>query len=179
MREPGSLTHPQGTPVEGEVVQLAGEEEGSCQSRQFRSKDLASEQLPNKGAAESFANTAFAACKAKGYGNAVPQKNLFWFVFLRQSRKNTNQKSPLLRASVQKKSAAPKQPNIAPLQIFPEHAILTHQMRGSSSVGRATPCQGVGRGFESRLPLHLNDVHGVCCLSSFFPLVFFNHMLCA
>ena len=27
---------------------------------------------------------------------------------------------------------------------------------GSSSVGRARPCQGRGRGFESRLPLRLN-----------------------
>ncbi len=26
---------------------------------------------------------------------------------------------------------------------------------GSGSVGRASPCQGEGRGFESRLPLHL------------------------
>ena len=25
---------------------------------------------------------------------------------------------------------------------------------GSGSVGRASPCQGEGRGFESRLPLH-------------------------
>ena len=28
--------------------------------------------------------------------------------------------------------------------------------RGSGSVGRAQPCQGWGRGFESRLPLHTN-----------------------
>jgi hypothetical protein len=29
-------------------------------------------------------------------------------------------------------------------------------LRGSSSVGRARPCQGRGRGFKSRLPLHIN-----------------------
>ena len=30
---------------------------------------------------------------------------------------------------------------------------------GSSSVGRASPCQGEGRGFESRLPLHSQSSH--------------------
>ena len=30
----------------------------------------------------------------------------------------------------------------------------TEKLCGSGSVGRAPPCQGEGRGFESRLPLH-------------------------
>jgi hypothetical protein len=30
------------------------------------------------------------------------------------------------------------------------------QAGGSGSVGRASPCQGEGRGFESRLPLHFH-----------------------
>src|SRR5664280_2828693 len=30
----------------------------------------------------------------------------------------------------------------------------TRSSSGSGSVGRASPCQGEGRGFESRLPLH-------------------------
>jgi hypothetical protein len=30
--------------------------------------------------------------------------------------------------------------------------------RGSGSAGRASPCQGEGRGFESRLPLHETDL---------------------
>jgi hypothetical protein len=30
---------------------------------------------------------------------------------------------------------------------------------GSSSVGRAQPCQGWGRGFESRLPLSAKKIH--------------------
>ncbi len=32
------------------------------------------------------------------------------------------------------------------------------EIRGSSSVGRARPCQGRGRGFESRLSLERNDL---------------------
>ena len=31
--------------------------------------------------------------------------------------------------------------------------VLTRQTGGNSSVGRAQPCQGWGRGFESRFPL--------------------------
>src|SRR5829696_9938067 len=31
---------------------------------------------------------------------------------------------------------------------------------GSGSVGRASPCQGEGRGFESRLPLHFLPING-------------------
>ncbi len=30
-------------------------------------------------------------------------------------------------------------------------------IRGNSSVGRALPCQGKGRGSESRFPLHMNS----------------------
>src|SRR5688500_19833120 len=33
---------------------------------------------------------------------------------------------------------------------------LGEQAGGSGSVGRASPCQGEGRGFESRLPLHFH-----------------------
>ena len=33
--------------------------------------------------------------------------------------------------------------------------------RGNSSVGRAQPCQGWGRGFESRFPLERNDGRGL------------------
>ena len=32
------------------------------------------------------------------------------------------------------------------------------RISGSSSVGRASPFQGEGRGFESRLPLHLSAI---------------------
>ena len=32
------------------------------------------------------------------------------------------------------------------------------EVRGSSSVGRAIPCQGIGREFESRLPLQSDRV---------------------
>ena len=35
--------------------------------------------------------------------------------------------------------------------------ILVSLERGSSSVDRAMPCQGIGRGFESRLPLHFTS----------------------
>jgi hypothetical protein len=35
---------------------------------------------------------------------------------------------------------------------------LGAQAGGSGSVGRASPCQGEGRGFESRLPLHFPDL---------------------
>ncbi len=32
-----------------------------------------------------------------------------------------------------------------------------HQLCGNSSVGRAQPCQGWGREFESRFPLQIQD----------------------
>jgi hypothetical protein len=34
-------------------------------------------------------------------------------------------------------------------------AILARSLRGNSSVGRARPCQGRGREFESRFPLQI------------------------
>lgn len=37
-----------------------------------------------------------------------------------------------------------------------EYAIILSTQCGSGSVGRAKPCQGLGREFESRLPLQLN-----------------------
>ena len=41
-----------------------------------------------------------------------------------------------------------------------------HSQRGNSSVGRARPCQGRGREFKSRFPLHKDDSKGhpfFCC----------------
>ena len=35
-----------------------------------------------------------------------------------------------------------------------------HSQRGNSSVGRARPCQGRGREFKSRFPLHKDDSKG-------------------
>ena len=35
-----------------------------------------------------------------------------------------------------------------------------HSQRGNSSVGRARPCQGRGREFKSRFPLHKDDSQG-------------------
>src|SRR5674536_307586 len=35
----------------------------------------------------------------------------------------------------------------------------TRSSSGSGSVGRASPCQGEGRGFESRLPLHSSSAY--------------------
>ena len=32
--------------------------------------------------------------------------------------------------------------------------IMLASLRGNSSAGRAIPCQGIGREFESRFPLH-------------------------
>ena len=42
-----------------------------------------------------------------------------------------------------------------------------HSQRGNSSVGRARPCQGRGREFKSRFPLHKDDSKGhpfFCCM---------------
>lgn len=39
--------------------------------------------------------------------------------------------------------------------------IIGHPICGSSSVDRASPCQGEGRGFEPRLPLHFASVEMV------------------
>ena len=36
--------------------------------------------------------------------------------------------------------------------------MLGCELCGSGSVGRASPCQGEGRGFESRLPLQVSPV---------------------
>ena len=41
---------------------------------------------------------------------------------------------------------------------------------GSSSVGRARPCQGRGRGFESRLPL--KEFQAIIGLEFFLPVTF-------
>ena len=38
-----------------------------------------------------------------------------------------------------------------------ENAEFCETKRGNSSVGRAQPCQGWGREFESRLPLYRNE----------------------
>jgi hypothetical protein len=51
--------------------------------------------------------------------------------------------------------SSPSSPTTTPARFakISKCAIITH-VCGSGSVGRATPCQGVGRGFEPRLPLH-------------------------
>ena len=43
---------------------------------------------------------------------------------------------------------------------FTNHAckLLIPKERGNSSAGRAQPCQGWGRGFESRFPLQINNL---------------------
>ncbi len=43
---------------------------------------------------------------------------------------------------------------------------------GSSSAGRASPCQGEGRGFESRLPLKITPDAGVNTIGIFFVATF-------
>ena len=43
--------------------------------------------------------------------------------------------------------------------------------RGNSSVGRALPCQGKGRGFESRFPLHFLFIY------SYFPRPYTDHTI--
>jgi len=40
-------------------------------------------------------------------------------------------------------------------------------LRGNSSVGRARPCQGRGREFESRFPLHFRDALQAGCQSGY------------
>ena len=39
-----------------------------------------------------------------------------------------------------------------------EERFKTRLQSGNSSVGRAPPCQGGSREFESRFPLHFNDL---------------------
>jgi hypothetical protein len=46
---------------------------------------------------------------------------------------------------------------------------VLYHLCGSSSAGRARPCQGRGREFESRLPLLENTKH---CLVFFLPCIF-------
>src|SRR3970040_766140 len=47
----------------------------------------------------------------------------------------------------------------------------TAAARGNSSVGRAQPCQGWGRGFESRFPLQ-HSSQGVVALAATAPILF-------
>ena len=41
-----------------------------------------------------------------------------------------------------------------PVQVWPRAPFKITQICGNSSVGRARPCQGRGREFEPRFPLH-------------------------
>ena len=52
---------------------------------------------------------------------------------------------------------------------LPEVSLEYRPARGSGSVGRAQPCQGWGRGFEPRLPLHAKSRAG-------FPVGSFTQM---
>jgi hypothetical protein len=52
-------------------------------------------------------------------------------------------------------SVRERDPQQLPFAFFCCSCYTLCKVCGSSSVGRATPCQGVGRGFESRLPLHI------------------------
>ena len=47
--------------------------------------------------------------------------------------------------------------SIANVCWFRENTYLCNRNRGNSSVGRAQPCQGWGREFESRFPLHAEN----------------------
>jgi hypothetical protein len=45
---------------------------------------------------------------------------------------------------------------------------------GSGSVGRASPCQGEGRGFESRLPLHIIHIISLNFILIFSYMIFMS-----
>ena len=56
----------------------------------------------------------------------------------------------------------------APIRLSSIRRAATFRSRGNSSVGRAQPCQGWGRGFESRFPLSGRERTGRAeCLSRF------------
>src|SRR3989339_2084643 len=55
----------------------------------------------------------------------------------------------------------PSEVRILPCPLSIGHCNLQYSMkRGSNSVGRVTAFQAVGRGFESRLPLHKKAIEG-------------------
>ncbi len=57
--------------------------------------------------------------------------------------------------------------DLAKVGVASSSLVFRSKLSGNSSVGRARPCQGRGREFESRFPLHKVPIKiGIFCVSA-------------